>query len=70
MPLRHLPKLNYLAIFEKWYYFYDEILSHYIWHLRLIRLSALLIYRQWQNPFIKQRSDSFQTDEVQNIIRN
>ena len=37
-------------------YFYDEILSHRFWHLGLIGLSALLIYRQWQNPFIKQRS--------------
>ena len=37
-------------------YFYDEILSHYIWHLGLVGLSALLIYRQWQNPFFKQRS--------------
>ncbi|WP_019508008.1 hypothetical protein [Pleurocapsa sp. PCC 7319] len=37
-------------------HFYDEILSHYIWHFGLAGLSALLIYRQWQNPFIKQRS--------------
>ena len=37
-------------------YFYDEILSHYIWHIGLVGLSALLIYRQWQNPFLKQRS--------------
>ncbi len=36
--------------------FYDEILSHYIWHCGLVGLSALLIYRQWQNPFLKQRS--------------
>ena len=37
-------------------YFYDETLSHYIWHLGLIGLSGLLIYRQWQNPFDKKRS--------------
>ncbi len=32
-------------------YFYDEILSHYLWHGGVIALSALLIWRQWQNPF-------------------
>lgn len=37
-------------------YFYDEILSHYIWHLGLIGLSALVIDRQWQNPFTHQSS--------------
>ncbi len=37
-------------------HFYDEILSHYIWHFGLVGLSGLLIYRQWQNPFLKQRS--------------
>lgn len=37
-------------------FFYDEILSHYIWHLGLIGMSVLLIYRQWQNPFTKQYS--------------
>jgi len=31
--------------------FYDEILSHYLWHFGLIGLSALIIYRQWRNPF-------------------
>ena len=36
--------------------FYDEILSHYIWHFGLVGLSALLIYRQWQNPLTKQSS--------------
>ncbi len=38
-------------------HFYDEILSHYIWYCGLVGLSALLIYRQWQNPFLKQRSE-------------
>ena len=37
-------------------HFYDEVLSHYIWHFGMIGLSALLIYRQWQNPFIKHSS--------------
>lgn len=32
-------------------YFYDETLSHIIWHLSIIGLSALLMYRQWKNPF-------------------
>jgi hypothetical protein len=32
-------------------YFYDEYLSHYLWHIGIIGLSALLIYRQWKNPF-------------------
>jgi len=32
-------------------YFFDEDLSHFIWHLGLVGLSALLIYRQWKHPF-------------------
>jgi hypothetical protein len=32
-------------------YFYDETLSHIIWHLSIIGLSALLMVRQWNNPF-------------------
>jgi hypothetical protein len=28
-------------------YFYDESLSHYLWHFGVIGMSALLIYRQW-----------------------
>lgn len=32
-------------------YFYDEDLSHFIWHTGIIGLSALLIYRQWLHPF-------------------
>lgn len=32
-------------------HFYDEILSHYLWHVGLVGLSALLLYRQWRNPF-------------------
>lgn len=37
-------------------HFYDEVLSHYLWHVGLVGLSALLIYRQWKNPFTQQRS--------------
>lgn len=32
-------------------YFVDEVLSHYLWHIGIITLIALLIYRQWQMPF-------------------
>ncbi|MCK5641944.1 MAG: hypothetical protein KAJ19_14165, partial [Gammaproteobacteria bacterium] len=35
--------------------FYDEVLSHYLWHFGVVGLSALLIYRQWRNPFIEDR---------------
>ena len=38
-------------------HFYDEILSHYIWHFGIVGLSALLIYRQWKNPFFNKRSE-------------
>jgi hypothetical protein len=30
--------------------FYDEVLSHYLWHFGVLMLSAVLIYRQWKNP--------------------
>lgn len=32
-------------------HFYDEVLSHYIWHTGIVGLSALLIFRQWKHPF-------------------
>jgi hypothetical protein len=32
-------------------HFYDEVLSHYIWHLGAAALSAQLIYRSWRYPF-------------------
>lgn len=32
-------------------YFFDEDLSHYIWHLGVVGLSAVIIFRQWQYPF-------------------
>ncbi len=31
--------------------FYDETLSHYLWHFGVIGLTVLLMYRQWKNPF-------------------
>lgn len=36
--------------------FYDEVLSHYLWHLGILGLSAVLIYRQWRNPFTDGRA--------------
>jgi hypothetical protein len=32
-------------------YFYDETLGHILWHSGVMGLSALLLIRQWQNPF-------------------
>lgn len=31
-------------------YFFDELLGHYLWHIGLFGLAALLIYREWRNP--------------------
>jgi hypothetical protein len=31
-------------------YFYDEHLSHYLWHIGVIGLAALLIYESWRRP--------------------
>lgn len=31
-------------------YFYDEHLSHYVWHLGIVGLAALLIYHEWRRP--------------------
>lgn len=36
--------------------FYDEVLSHYLWHFGVVGLSAALIYRQWRNPFAERRT--------------
>ena len=37
--------------------FYDEVLSHYLWHFGVMGLSTLLILRQWQTPFIGGRAE-------------
>lgn len=37
-------------------YSYDEVLSHYLWHFGIVGLSAFLIFRQWQNPFIEEQA--------------
>lgn len=31
-------------------YFIDEHLSHYLWHIGVVGLAALLIYRDWRRP--------------------
>jgi hypothetical protein len=31
-------------------YFYDEHLSHIIWHLGAVGLAALILYREWHQP--------------------
>ena len=36
--------------------FYDEVLSHYLWHFGIVGLSALLLWRQWHNPFSEGRA--------------
>ena len=37
-------------------FFYDEVLSHYLWHLGIVGLSALLLWRQWHNPFREEHT--------------
>jgi len=37
-------------------YFYDEILGHYLWHLGVVGLSAIIIFRQWQYPFAGEKA--------------
>ncbi len=31
-------------------YFFDEYLSHFLWHLGVVGLAALAIYREWRQP--------------------
>ena len=33
--------------------FYDEVLSHYMWHVGVMGLSLLLVLRQWRTPLTK-----------------
>jgi hypothetical protein len=37
-------------------YFYDEVLSHYIWHFGIMGLSALLLWHQWRHPFSEENA--------------
>jgi hypothetical protein len=30
--------------------FYDEVLGHYLWHIGVLGLAALLVYREWRRP--------------------
>jgi len=39
--------------------FYDEVLSHYLWHFGIVGLSALVIFRQWRNPFTEGQAVSW-----------
>lgn len=40
--------------------FYDETLSHYLWHFGVIGLSSVLMYRQWHNPFVSEKIVTWQ----------
>lgn len=31
-------------------YFFDELLSHYIWHIGVLGMIVLLLYREWHRP--------------------
>ena len=48
-------------------YFYDEVLSHYIWHLGVAALSAQLIYNSWKYLF-KDRSSGLIIESLAGII--
>ncbi len=37
-------------------YFYDEYLGHYLWHIGVIGLAALLIFQSWRQP-VKERTN-------------
>jgi hypothetical protein len=54
--INHLVKLTPNTDAIALAHFYDEVLSHYLWHLGVVGLSALLIVRQWQRPFLGERS--------------
>lgn len=36
--------------------FYDETLSHYLWHFGVISLSGLIMYRQWRNSLTEGKT--------------
>ena len=38
--------------------FYDEVLSHYLWHFGIFGLSALVVFRQWRNSFAEGQTAS------------
>jgi hypothetical protein len=41
--------------------FYDERLSHYLWHFGVVGLSGTLIYRQWRNPLVEGKATTWIT---------
>ncbi len=57
----HLLKGTEGSDFYQLAYFYDEVLSHYLWHFGIAGLAALVIYRQWRNPFAEGQPVSWLT---------
>jgi len=37
-------------------YFYDEYMSHYLWHIGVVGLAAVLIYESWRQP-VEEKTD-------------
>jgi hypothetical protein len=37
-------------------YFYDEVLSHYLWHFGVVGLSAVIIFYQWQSTIDAEKT--------------
>ena len=35
-------------------YLFDEVISHYLWHLGMVGLSALVVVREWLKPVLGQ----------------
>ena len=54
--INHLLKGMESSDIYKLTYFYDEVLGHYLWHLGVIGLSAIIIFRQWRYPFIGEKA--------------
>jgi hypothetical protein len=54
--LKHMPETEVSELTH----FYDEVLSHYLWHIGLVGLSSLLMWRQWRHPFTGERSALWQ----------
>jgi hypothetical protein len=40
-------------------YFYDEVLSHYMWHFGIFGLSAIVVFRQMRHPFAEKQTVSW-----------
>jgi hypothetical protein len=39
-------------------HFYDEVLSHYMWHFGIFGLSAIIVFRQLRHPFAEDQAVS------------